>query len=440
MTPSVSKLRIRRSAFSVAVVIIVVGGSMQTPASAQPPPTPEPKPIISAGVYPSDPQDKYGLLAGEIENATTKAKSRGFVGGEVVPAADRLIVYWFGDVPAFIADIIRNSGLTVEIRSVPFPLDVLYGQAKRLASEPRVASAGLGQDFRSLKIELRDGTSSAEATRLSQSIPVTVDPDVASRFPSTTAIPVEVSSYTSKGTIALERQTDTPAFWGGATITRPLGSGAYICTTGFSAVLNGGTRRGIVTTDHCGSADWKNSNGLLGVGTQFVGRPFRRAPAADAMFLSYGFSYAPRVYNGPTRSTSSLRVGYWTSPLLNWGMSENGAVSGEVSGVVVTNVGVFQDVEGVVRGPGFWTFWSGDAFGSAGQGDSGAVAHRALYDPNGELRMQITGLISGGDVSYPAPCRGYTSANGVTRACFKRIFHVNIGAVLSQLDITPITS
>ncbi len=79
---------------------------------------------------PVDHQQGYGLLFGEIENTAIGLGLDGLAGSEVVPQADRLILYWHGPLPEAIESIIEASGLTVDVRPVPYPPAALHESAK----------------------------------------------------------------------------------------------------------------------------------------------------------------------------------------------------------------------------------------------------------------------------------------------------------------------
>src|SRR5687768_14598753 len=94
----------RGSASTVTVALVAVAALIgatvsDAPALAQSPPPVAPKPIITEAAVINDGQDKYGILSGDIQNAARKLNPNGFVASKVVPAADRLVLYWHGDLP-----------------------------------------------------------------------------------------------------------------------------------------------------------------------------------------------------------------------------------------------------------------------------------------------------------------------------------------------------
>lgn len=429
---------IRRSASTVTVALVaaaaLIGATVSdTPALAQSPPPVAPKPIITEAAVINDGQDKYGILSGDIQNAAKKLDPNGFVASKVVPTADRLVLYWHGDLPEAIKAVISKSGLRVDITFVPYSQASLNAEARKLVDDNpgAVTRSAFGKDYKSLRLWIRSGTAPEIKGRLAQPISMSVTPSIKAQFPNADAMPVLIVSDEDEPSVPLERQTDSEPFWGGSTIV-----GDEPCSTAFVATDNDGGRVGLVTAQHCNGLNWFNSDGNLARGTEAVGFRLKQDINSDSMLIwSSDSSFQPRVYNGGPRSSSSLPVGYWSDPPEDWKMSENGSLTGEVSGVSVWELGVQESVRGVTRGPGFVTNWSGDEFGSAGEGDSGAVAHRALHGSDGVLYMQITGIISSGLSFFARKCRAYDVGG---RQCFRQIFHVYINTVLNGLDVTPV--
>jgi hypothetical protein len=339
-------------------------------------------------------------MAARIHQLVDSLELDGYAGTEFDIPAQTITLRWRGPVPAQIIDMLAviPAGTHVVVRAARFSIKDLDREERRLVSASvqevgaRILAVAPTPDFSGLDVTVDVGGSGV-IPAINSAIPTHVaqgHPDV------------------PEGS----RQSDTPAFWGGATIQDSV----YICSTGFTAYMPASGTRVMLTDRHCDpNAIWHTGDGANTVGTSSAG-----VASIDAMYIS-GSSYDPWIYRGSYTSASGAVVDAALRVSLNQIVCFGGSRSGEVCNNKVTAVNAFRG--GV--GPGFITIQL-NGQGAAGGGDSGGP----VFGDDGFGGVVAYGLIDAGIVGQEAPCTGITN-----RTCWYGQFSTNIGDVLSTQNL-----
>lgn len=340
-----------------------------------------------------------------IQDVVAEAKLTGLAGLEIDDAHDQVIVHWAGAVPAPLAELVSAQAGSVVIRDAPFTSAELLAGAKDLADHPPEAvgvnwsRVGPLPDFTGLQIVT------------GKEIPAD-----AARGLAVNGIPVRIIHKPETLARANWRWGDTPAFYGGAAIDRPVGDGYSYCTTAFPVRLTF-PQEGLLTAEHCGNnVDWRGP-----VNDVFIGRSQNGNAGLDVNIITGGSSYAERIYVGPWDADISFArvVGGTAMPAVNNVAIPSGSWSG-ASVTRVTEVNQFINLDGHRVGPGFWAVNDGGV-ASVGQGDSGGPT--ATTFNGGTTKIRAMGIISAIDRRQAGPCVGVQAPG---RECSRQSFHVNV--------------
>jgi hypothetical protein len=335
-------------------------------------------------------------LAKRIRQASDQNALRGYAGAELDLDANRVILYWQGQVPTGLTRLPRG-GVNLEVRRAPYSLATLDAESRRLSAAYKgvvqINSIGPLRDYSGLAVKVDPSIGANRARQLlKSSVPLTI-----------TERPAATPLY--------DRWADAPPFWGGAVIT----SSVATCSTGF-AVTRSGTSA-MMTSRHCGmNVDWRTP-----IDSRFVGRTTIGDATRDSALLT-GSSYDPYIYIGDYRSTTGDNVSGWHYPFVGEHVCMGGGLTGEVCGNRVDEIQVY--VQNGTVGPGYWTIQVSQ-LAAAGNGDSGGPSYT-----RDSLGIHATGIITLGTLTSLVPCIGYT---GGGRKCYYEIFSTNVGNNLSTL-------
>lgn len=136
-------------------------------------------------------------------------------------------------------------------------------------------------------------------------------------------------------TDAYSRRADTPAFWGGSSIT----NSGRLCSAGF-IVQKGGVRF-MLTAGHCFAvgANVLTTDGGLSVGSVTQRGPIPQSPVGWDMELVGGSSYGTFIYSGGTNSSTARQVVGASDPVVGFtGYCHSGQTTGEHCGHRVDSV------------------------------------------------------------------------------------------------------
>ena len=376
--------RSKRRGFAVSGVLAAVGAAvlatvaLATPAGADAK-SPTASPAQPAGAVPGgfsswselfSMQDKLNTAANRI----LATDGTGYAGTVAAPEARQLRVYWKGTVPASVRDLAGHLGVPVSFQPARFTQRQLVAEAKRLASDKRVATAAPKTDGSGLAVTVTSSRPTAGADILG-----------------TARLPVTVTAG-QRPTGLYSRQNDVPLFWGGSRYNTPVGG----CSNGFALSVPGASNVYEISAGHCGDN---------GQGATIPGQPSPTGTitadnnARDTLAISYPAGVYGAIYNGAYNSSTGVGVGGAVADFVGNYICTGGASSGEHCSVQVQAVDQFVNV-GYVIGP------ETRAALPAGQcavapGDSGGPA----YSYRADGRVDARGTISAG-ITGTATCPG----------------------------------
>ncbi|MEJ3747936.1 hypothetical protein WEI85_32185 [Actinomycetes bacterium KLBMP 9797] len=205
---------------------------------------------------------------------------------------------------------------------------------------------------------------------------------------------------------AFHRRDDTPSYWGGAGIT----SGGGLCSAGFT-VANGAGTRFMVTAGHCfaNGATVLTESGANTFGTVSNRRLPTVTGHAQDMELIGGQSYAGRVYNGGTTSTTSgpvVAAGGASVGFTNYCTS--GRTTGETCGHTATSTTGQVCTQTGCKSPVI--VYNGGTLPQGG--DSGGAFY--AKDASGNVWIRGHHIAGGGGTSYATPWLETQAAYGVS--------------------------
>ncbi|WP_253837950.1 S1 family peptidase [Actinokineospora globicatena] len=346
-----------------------------------------------------------------VRDLVVAEKLDGLVGTRIDVDGFSVTVYWHGQQPAALGDLVDRApeGARVSVDSVPFSATQLDREAERLIAEYRgtVLRVGRNDDFTGLDVGISTGVAAAE-TVIRSAMPLTFRP----------AAPPKK---------AAARFGDVSPYWGGAMISTPDSS--TWCTAGYTVNLADG-RKGAVTAAHChkdGNSVWE-----AGLNSTTYGAEVRISQSTDSMLLT-GQAYDDSTYIDAWDSPYGVDVQGWRSPILGEYICDNGAFSGMVcENVLVWDVDQIIDLGGGNVVHSVFTTTTGPRFGSAGEGDSGGAAI-TFTQAGGEDRALILGeIIAIWTEAISDVCHGVQD-----RLCGLFVDHVDVNAINSALNVTP---
>ncbi|MET8162453.1 hypothetical protein ABZT47_39360 [Sphaerisporangium sp. NPDC005289] len=392
-------------------VAAAVTGLGTVHATAAPAPAPAPAPVKDTTARPIEPvgevpgafaswtdllatQQKLVKAADRITAATKTKEDTGYAGIIAAPENHELRVYWKGDTPRRIDDLIGRLREDVPVSILPaaYSARELEREMNRLARvsagaitsiAPKVDGSGLsvsGADLGLTRAKVADST-----------VPITIQAGVTPALAS--------------------RWDDSPPWWGGAA-WRKAGIGGFGCSTGF-AVTYGGTTR-MLTAAHCGDVGQ--------TATDPTGQAIGPISSYDDMYrdvMLINAGTAGRVYNNnpgtispefsnPVIGTTGSYVGMW--------LCTSGAYSGTLCSIQAKQVNVTLSVGYPIYG--LVIAEQAAHTNAAGGGDSGGPVE--IPNPSSTTQQYAVGVISAIDPSTPVPCTGYVTSG---RTCSWRFYY-----------------
>ncbi|MEV6982391.1 hypothetical protein AB0M95_14170 [Sphaerisporangium sp. NPDC051017] len=392
----------RRLAVALGVALVTIGmGAAQANAAPTPVKDTTTQAVQQTGKVPGGFASWTDLLATQeklvkaADRITTAAKTQGgagYAGIIAAPENHELRVYWKGNTPDRIGDLVGELRKDVAVSVLPaaYSARELEREMSRLTHKAgnAITSIAPNADGSGLTVSGADAgltrSAVADAT-VAVTVETGVKPALASRW------------------------DDSPPWWGGAAWRNANTGGG--CSTGFGVVYGGTTR--ILTAGHCGdigqtatdptgevigpvSGD-NNSYDVALIGTSAGGRVFNNNAG----------STSPEFSN-PVIGTSSSYVGLW--------VCTSGAYSGTNCSVQVQQVGVTINV-------GYLIFNTVRAEHSArtnavGQGDSGGAVQ--VVNSANTSQVYAAGVNTAIDTSTAVPCTGYVTSG---RTCAWRMYY-----------------
>ena len=376
-------------ALFVGVAALLATASVATPGTAA-----GSKPIVTSSAQPAGPvpggfaswTDLF-TLQNKLNVAATRILAAGGAGNAGIVAAPesrRVDVYWKGQVPASVRQLAGRLGVPVVFHRARFSQSELAAEARRVAADPRVATAAPRQDGSGLQVTVAGGVT---ATGTSAGGGVL----------GTSRVPVTVTAGDRPHGL-IGRQADTPPFWGGARYNTPIGG----CSTGFAIFPIsqppppvGGVSAFDLSAAHC--ANVGNAANVPGQPVP-TGSVIIDTNPRDTLIINFPAGAAGRVYTGPFNSATSRGVGAAVPDFVGNVVTTSGASSGEhPNGAVVTAVNQFVNI-GIVIGPETFA-QSVNGACIAAPGDSGGP----VYSFRTDGRVDARGTISAGVTNVACP-------------------------------------
>ncbi|MBB6476238.1 hypothetical protein BJ992_005669 [Sphaerisporangium rubeum] len=320
----------------------------------------------------------------------TALSADGYAGVVLAPENRELRLYWKGDTPKRVGDLIGVLRRDVAISVLParYSARELAREAARLIAANRdlITSVEPNQDGSGLRATTA-ATGVARTAITGTSVPVTfehgVRPKVASRW------------------------DDSPPWWGGSVWGVPTAA----CTTGFAVTYQGASK--IWTSAHCANV----GQTAVDPTGQVIGPVTHDDATRDSLLI--GASAAGRVFNNPVGSVatefSNAVVGTQSS-FVGMFVCTSGGFSGTNCNIKVTAINVTINpgwiITGTVRA-------EQQAFtNAAGGGDSGGPVE--VTNPANTNQVFAAGIITATDFGTQVPCTGYRPTG---RVCTWRIYY-----------------
>ncbi|MBB2912424.1 hypothetical protein FHS43_003707 [Streptosporangium becharense] len=389
---------------ALAMVSVVSVGAAQAVAAPAPSPV---KDAVTRAVEPADEvpggfsswkdllatQEKLVKAADRVTAAVKTQDAAGFAGIIAAPENRELRVYWKGDTPERISDLVGRLRRDVPVSILPaaYSARELESEMNRLvrASGDAITSIAPNADGSGLTISSA-GHGPNRSKVADSAVPVTVEAGVT---------PAPASRW------------DDTAPWLGGAAWRNAGTGRA-CSTGFAVTAGGASW--MLSAAHCGTI----GQTAVDPTGQVIGPIAHANTSRDVMLIRAGT--AGRVYNNnpgtispefsnPVAGTSASYVGMW--------LCTSGASSGTIClcQVKMINVTVYL-ADSVLHN--LVLLENSTRRNAAGQGDSGGPVETP--EPSSTTRQYAVGVISLIDTSAQVPCTGYV-ING--RICSWRLYY-----------------
>ncbi|MER6572219.1 S1 family peptidase [Streptomyces sp. NPDC001093] len=385
-----------------------------------------------------------------------RAQIPGFTDVEVIPAQMHIRLYWKGEVPAYVKNILSSlpSGVTAEVLPAKYSKAELHAArekmisnrklkniASSLTSAPsRITSVALAVDGSGLDIgydEDRGVGKRDDHDPLTPTARQDKTREVKAAADRETGVETHVM-YKPLVTDASTRQVDSSPWWGGAGLQTP---GGTICSTGFGVTTTDG-RKLITTAYHCGDGSF-HTWGYGGNGPHnYVGvtssLDWSDQSDVSGLTTQSGLTGA-HLYDGAWDDTTG-----YAKPVSGWAHNNKGdqvCTSGANGGVhcgitinqtdttVVGSNGILRpDVDLAYASPNSIAAVNGDSGGPVFSGANNWTTDVA--------RGTITAL------DTTTNCNGQSTADAWQRTpwCFNGVYYVPIAVILADKGWTLNTS
>lgn len=315
------------TALATAVTAAVLAG-LATPgtAVADPKPIPDPLTYISPQTQAKmAAQQPLVAAASKIQWAVERGADKGYAG--IGLDKNEVVVWWKGDLPTEIRDIITDIRRTIPVRTTP---------AAHSRAELEAAAKGIANYTRA---NPRSPYYGVDIAYDGSGLILNADPGRTrpAMLPTEMKVPngIAVSVAEHQRPRLTGRLDDFAPYWGGGRIkNQDNGAG---CTAGF-AVTTGGTYNYMLTAGHCGrpNGGWNNGND-----TRYFGTGAYENVEHDLLLVAS--HVAGRIWDGGVGS------GEFTKGVAGWGwvfpgewLCTSGSVTGALCDHVVSNSFTFS--------------------------------------------------------------------------------------------------
>ncbi|MFJ8038952.1 hypothetical protein ACIRBX_00375 [Kitasatospora sp. NPDC096147] len=342
--------------------------------------------------------------------------SGGYAGTVIDAAEGRARVYWKGDVPGEIRELVQRltpPGLAVDLRSGPYSRAEMTAAVDRFtaaAAPDSWSSVGPNEDGSGITVTgppAGPGDRSAERASAVAGLPVTLRPGGP-------ALP-----------LAGSRGGDDSPYYAGAQVRTDK---AAFCSTAFTGWK--GSARVVLTAAHCGPGRYYNGS------DRYVGDRIAAHQAFDIGLIGVNGEGSGRVYDGGWADGrgSSRRV--YGPGRNNVGdlVCLSGAQTGWICDVRVTAVDVrAKGADGaVIRPVDVAESRGGDHRAIVAKGDSGGPVLANPYGP--EQDMEARGVVVAGGSATTVPCPPRSTATPTT--CYWQVLYVPMTPIVRETGFT----
>jgi hypothetical protein len=404
MQAHVSAARPWRHGLVASLVVLGVAVAVPSRAAADDP----------AGADPMVVQPR--LIAAADRIAASTAGTSGLAGITVEADLAQVRIYWKGELPGPVSDVIDRERREVDVEVLP---------ARHSRQELDAAGA---------EILPSDGVTGVAAQPDGNALLVLFSGDErgARSLPAiaAAAVPILISAY-ERPILASGRQNDTTPYSGGSIYQTPLG----YCSTGFAVQVASVNK--IISAGHCGQDDDAVYVGS-GSAPPYMGTISGTDLGHDTLLIEAASAGA--VYYGPHTSTSTKPVQHALGSHPNTMVCTSGAVTGQHCEIRITHTNItikvaasgggWYPISGVVRAQ---RTMQGVA---AGVGDSGGpvVAMDSIVE--GFALVYPLGTVTAIDDSTTVPCG---SAQFPWTVCSSRVYYADLTAALARYGATIVT-
>lgn len=336
-----------------------------------------------------------------IREVSHRIPNSGFGAAVADPLKRHAIIYWKGEIPAAVAEVVaaQQKVVPVDVLSAKFTEQEMTRDAAVLAQDPDYAQVGPAPDAGGVQVKLRPSAAKWKTS------PNAARPGVTSD--------VLVQGVAGERAL-ISRQNDSSPYWAGG---RTNLGGTGHCTTNFS-VRHGG-RNKLLYAAHCGTTVTDGGNDAMGPITN-------RNTTRDISLIDV--NSAGRTWDGPWNELSITKA-VQGAALSNVGntLCTSGSFSGIRCGIRVTATGV--SISGF--GP-LVVAERTDHAAAAGGGDSGGPVFQLTSPDNGKVIAKGIMLATHGN--RPAPCVGVA-----TDRCAWEFDYADVTQTMTFLGATIVT-
>ncbi|MEV7189373.1 hypothetical protein [Kitasatospora sp. NPDC093102] len=349
-----------------------------------------------------------------------RAQVPGYAGHVVDPQEGRLTLYWHGDVPERVTDLLAHTppGVTATVRRAPYTLrqlrearDRLVAAAVRGDAGAVWNSAGPTADGTGLVVGYTPGTARRDGVRARE--------QVAARAAELAGVPVDAAPAAAP-TATATRHSDANPWSAGAELTSPANA---FCSSGFGAWR--GKTAVLLTAAHCGtSGTYKTGAGAV------IGSVSDADTALDVAVINVNGTPSGRFYDGAWNNASGYSKRTFGAGHNNVGglVCDSGAMSGVHCGLKITKTEYAANVEGTWHTDMDIAERTDDSTIAVAQGDSGGPVFASI---NGGEDMQARGIaVAGGGNKIVC---GDTA---IRTTCYDTLLYTPISPVVDKFGLS----
>ncbi len=345
--------------------------------------------------------------ADEIRKLVAEQNLDGFAGIAISPEEGRLTLYWKGNRPASLVNLLESlrKRFAVRVVGAAHSNQELQAEAIRIIKDP---VGTLGTAVKAVA-PLPDGSA----------VEVTTDGGEATNPPTRNAgNGIPLTWRTGRGKFASRYDDSPPPIDGGARMVNQRDRSS--CTSGFGVSRWSDGATFMMSAAHCGQTTdtWKTGGGN-GMGTTTSSQY-----TSDVSLIQVTSGY--KIWDGAVNSSGhgvnefSRRVVGWHWPTVGQYVCASGSFSGARCGIRITNDNVSLILDGDQPVGGEVSAEVGNHTNAWGNGDSGGP----VFTPSGDTGAVANGIISAMDTGAGATCTGVPAS--ATRSCSWRVYFANI--------------